>query len=149
MPYYVMWFSDHSLTLDKKNEIVNDTTHLTQLWAHLPGLINRIQLVRQVMRLFTTNFERLPMVCFLLGQLFVAVGLYLGLEHSLALVAIIAGCGSCVFGVAIFVLQLLERPNKSAATRLSPKFISAGSTVMMPAIPNVENEQATERSAVE
>jgi hypothetical protein len=128
---------------------VNDTTHLTQLSAHLLGLINHIQLVRQVMRLFTTRFERLPMVCFLLGQLFIAVGLYLGLEHSLALVSIVAGCGGCVFGVVLYMLQLLERPKKSEATRLSPKFISAGATVMMPAMPNVENEQATKQSAVE
>ncbi len=101
------------------------------------------------MRLYTTRFERLPMVCFLLGQLFIAVGLYLGLDHSVALVSIIVGCGCCVFGAAIFVLQLLERPKKSEATRLSPNFVSAGSTIVMPAMPNVENEQATGRSAVE
>jgi hypothetical protein len=101
------------------------------------------------MRPFTARFERLPMVCFLLGQLFIATGLYLGLEHSLALASIVAGCGGCVFGVVLYVLQLLERPKKSEATRLSPKFISAGATVMMPTMPNVENEQATKRSAVE
>ncbi len=101
------------------------------------------------MRLHSTQFERLPMVCFLLGQLFIAAGLYLGLEHSLAIASIIGGCGGCVFGVVLFALQLLERPKNSAATRLSPNFISAGATVIMPVMPNAENEQATERSATE
>ena len=45
--------------------------------------MNHIQLVRQVMRLFTIIFERLPMVWFLLGLLFNATGLYLGFENSL------------------------------------------------------------------
>ncbi len=43
-----MWFSVHSLTMSKKNLFVNGTTHLTQLWTHLLGLINRNRLVRQV-----------------------------------------------------------------------------------------------------
>ena len=145
----MMWFSVHSLTMSKKNIFVNDTTHLTRLWTHLLGLINHIQLVRQVMRLFTTNFERLPMLWFLSGLLFNAAGLYLGFEYSLAFGFMIVGFLCCAFGLVIFVLQLQERPRKSAATRLSPKFISAGSTVIKPAMPNVENEQATERSAIE
>ena len=50
-----MWFSVHSLTMSKKNLFVNGTTHLTQLWTHLLGLINRNRLVRQVMQLYTID----------------------------------------------------------------------------------------------
>ena len=148
-PNHVMWFSVHSSNLTKKNQFVNDTTHLTQLYAHLLGLGNHIALVRQVMRLSTTKFERLPMVCLLVGLLSIAAGLYLGFEHSLAFTLMIVGFLCCAFGTVLFALHLLERPKKSAATRLSPEFISAGATTIMPAMPSVEDEQATERSAVE
>ena len=101
------------------------------------------------MRLFTNIFERLPMVWFLVGLLFNAAGLYLGFEYSLAFGYMIVGWFCCAYGLALFVLRLRERPRTSAATRLSPNFISAGSTVIMPAMPNVENEQATEQSDAE
>ena len=101
------------------------------------------------MRLFTTNPERLPMVWFLLGLLFNAAGLFLGFEYSVAFGYMIVGLLCCAFGLVIFVLQLMEHPRKSAAKRLSPNFISAGSTVMMPAMPKVENEQTMERSVAE
>ena len=98
------------------------------------------------MRLFTIIFERLPMVWFLLGLLFNSAGLYLGFEYSLAFSYMIVGWFCCAYGLALFVLRLWERRRTSAATRLSPNFISAGSTVIMPAMPNVDNEQATEQS---
>ncbi len=101
------------------------------------------------MRLFTIIFERLPMVWFLLGLLFNSAGLYLGFEYSLAFGYMIVGWFCCAYGVALFVFRLQERPRTSAATRLSPNFISAGSTGIMPAMPNVENEQATEQSDAE
>ena len=101
------------------------------------------------MGLFTTIFERLPMVWFLLGLLFNTAGLYLGFEYSLAFGYMIVGWFCCAYGLALFVFRLRERPRTSAATRLSPNFISAGSTVIMPAMPNVENEQATEQSDAE
>ncbi len=101
------------------------------------------------MRLFTNIFERLPMVWFLVGLLFNAAGLYLGFEYSLAFGYMIVGWFCCAYGLALFVLRLRERPRTSAATRLSPNFISAGSTVMMPAMPSVENEQATGQSDAE
>ena len=89
------------------------------------------------------------MVWFLLGLLFIAAGLYLGFGYGLAFGYFVIGCLCCVFGVTIFVLQLQERPSKPAATRLSSKFISAGSTVMMPAMPSAANDQAAEQPAVE
>jgi len=101
------------------------------------------------MRLFTIIFERLPIVWFLLGLLFNAVGLYLGFEYSLAFGYMIVGWFCCAYGLVLFVTRLLERPTTSAATRLSPNFISAGSTGIMPATPNVENEQATKQSDAE
>ncbi len=101
------------------------------------------------MRLFTTVFERLPMVWLLLGLLFNAAGLYLGFEYSLAFAYMIVGWFCCAYGLALFVFRLQERPRTTAATRLSPNFVSAGSTVVMPAMPNVENEQATEQSNAE
>jgi len=96
------------------------------------------------MRLFKTNPERLPMVWFLLGLLFNAAGLFLGYEFSVAFGYIIVGLLCCAFGIVLFVLQLMEPRKKSAKTRLSPGFISVGATVAMPAISNVENEQAPE-----
>ncbi len=103
------------------------------------------------MQLFTTIFERHPMVWFLLGLLFNTAGLYLGFEYSLAFGYMIIGWFCCAYGVALLVFRLRERerPRPSAATRLSPNFISVGSTETMPAMPNVENEQATEQSDAE
>ena len=101
------------------------------------------------MSLFTTVFERLPMLWILLGLLFNATGLYLGFEYSLAFGYMIVGWVCCAYGVTIFALRLRERPRQSAATRLSPNFISAGTTVMTPESPHVENEQTTERSGAD
>ena len=96
------------------------------------------------MRLFKTNPERLPMVWFLLGLLFIAAGLFLSYEFSVSIGYIIVGLLCCVFGLVLFVLQLMEPRKKSAGTRLSPGFISVGENVAMPAISKVENEQAPE-----
>ena len=98
------------------------------------------------MRLFTNVFERHPMVWFLLGLLFNSAGLYLGFDNSLAFGLMIFGWFCYAYGIALFVLGRLDRPRTTMATRLSPKFISAGATVIMPAMPSVENAQATEQS---
>lgn len=98
------------------------------------------------MRLFTTVFERLPMVWVLLGLLFIAAGLYLGFEFSLAFGYIIVGLICFAYGIAIYVLRLGERPKQSAATRLSPNFISAGSTDIAPVSSHVRVEQPAQRS---
>jgi uncharacterized membrane protein HdeD (DUF308 family) len=93
------------------------------------------------MQLPKMTSERQPMVCLLSGLLLIAVALFLGLENSFAVAVIVIGLLCSAFGLILFVLQLQERPTKSAATRLSPDFISAGSTVQMPAMPNAENDQ--------
>lgn len=82
------------------------------------------------MRLFTIVFERLPMVWFLLGLLFNAGGLYLGFDHSLTFVYLFVGWGCCAYGIAVYVLQRMERPKATAATRLSPNFISETPSAM-------------------
>jgi len=101
------------------------------------------------MQLFTLVFERLPMVWLLLGLLFNAAGLYLGFEYPLAFAYMIVGWFCCAYGLALFVFRLQERPRTTAATRLSPNFVSAGATVIMPVTPNDEDKQTTEQSDAE
>ena len=135
--------------IEQQNPFVIDATHLTQFWTHYLGLINHTQLVRQVMGRFTTSVDRVPMVLFLSGMLFIAGGLLVGFDNSLAIASMIFGGLCCTFGVVVFLLQLQEGPRKSAATRLSPQFISTGSAVENSATTNVEEAQPTERAAVE
>lgn len=78
------------------------------------------------MRLFKIVFERLPMVWFLLGLLFNAGGLYLGFDYRMSFVYLIIGWFCCAYGIAVYVLQRLEKPKSNAKTRLSKDFISAG-----------------------
>lgn len=84
------------------------------------------------MQLFNIIFERMPMVWFLLGLLFSSLALYLGIESSLFFAYLFLGLGCCAYGLTIFALRFLDRPKQTEATRLSPNFISAGATTMMP-----------------
>ena len=97
------------------------------------------------MQLFTIVFERLPMVWFLLGLLFNALALYIGFEASMFFVYLIVGWGCCIYGLALFVLQRMEKPKQSEKTRLSPNFISAGETSAMPVVPKEDREAAPEQ----
>jgi len=102
------------------------------------------------MQVVTIIFERIPIVWVLLGLLFNAAGLYLGFEYSLAFGYMIIGWFCLAYGLALIVIRRMEGPTKATdKTRLSPKFISVGSTVMMPAMPNAGNEHTPERSDVE
>ncbi len=101
------------------------------------------------MNLFTTIFERLPMVWFLLGLLFNSTGLYLGFDYSLAFGYMLVGWFCCAYGLALLVSRFQERPRTSAATRLSPDFVQAGATVIMPLTQEVENAQAARQSNAE
>ena len=98
------------------------------------------------MQLFNIVFERLPMVWFLLGLLFNALALYLGFEASMFFVYMILGWGCCIYGLALFVLQKMEKPKQSATTRLSPNFISAGPTTAMPSTPKEERDSGGEQA---
>ena len=91
------------------------------------------------MQLSATTLERLPMVWFLVGLLLNSVAVFLGFDHPAAFVAMILGWFSCAFGVALFAFKLMERPKQSDKTRLSPNFISAGATTVMPAPPKPES----------
>ena len=84
------------------------------------------------MQVFNIVFERLPMVWFLLGLLFNTLALYLGFEASTFFVYMIIGWGCCIYGLALFALRKMEKPKQSAKTKLSPNFISAGATTIMP-----------------
>lgn len=88
------------------------------------------------------------MICLLSGLLLIAIGLLLGLEGAASISATVAGLLISVFGVILFLLQLQERPKPSTATRLSPEFISAGSTAQTPA-PQVDQERAAEQPAAD
>ena len=94
------------------------------------------------MQVLNIVFERLPMVWFLLGLLFNALALWIGFEASMFFVYLILGWGCCIYGLALFVLQRMEKPKQSAKTKLSPNFISAGSTTVMPAVPKEEQAAA-------
>ena len=94
------------------------------------------------MQVFNIVFERLPMVWFLLGLLFNALALWIGFDASMFFVYMILGWGCCIYGLALLVLQRMDKPKQSAKTKLSPNFISAGATTMMPVVPKEEREAA-------
>lgn len=98
------------------------------------------------MQLFNIIFERLPMVWFLLGLLFNALALYVGFESKMSFVYWAVGWACCVYGLALYFLQHRERPRQSAKTRLSPNFISAGTTTIAPDIPRPEAETTEEET---
>ena len=101
------------------------------------------------MKLFNIIFERLPMVWFLLGLLFNALALYVGFENQLSFVYWAVGWACCVYGLALYFLQHRERPRQSAKTRLSPNFISVGTTTAMPAIPKEDTTKEPETASAE
>lgn len=84
-------------------------------------------------------YERLPIVWFLVGLLFNATGLYLGFEYSVSFLWMIVGWFCCAYGAALFVFHLRERPRAAEKTRLSPKFVSAGSPTATCVAPNGDN----------
>jgi hypothetical protein len=50
------------------------------------------------------------------GLLFIATGLYLGFEFSMSFLYMMIGFFCCVFGIALFLLRLFERPKTQAAS---------------------------------
>lgn len=80
------------------------------------------------MQLFNIVFERLPVVWVLLGLLFNSLGVYVGFDNGLSFFFFAIGLFCLAYGVTVFVLQRVQKPGKSAANRLSPQFISAGSS---------------------
>lgn len=96
------------------------------------------------MQLVTVIFERIPMVWLLLGLLFFATGLYLGLDYTLSFGYLVVGLTCCAYGVTLFFFRLRERPRNSPTRPLSRNFISAGATVIFPSpSSDTENTQET------
>ena len=62
----------------------------------------------------TPLYERIPQFWFLLGLLFIANGLYVGLDIPIALASVIAGSGCCAVGIGVTILRLRVRQNKSS-----------------------------------
>ena len=86
------------------------------------------------------------MVWFLLGLLFNAGGLYLGFDYRMAFVYMIVGWFCCAYGIAVYVLQRLEKPKTTQATRLSKNFISSGATIMMHSPSHSESSRSSEKA---
>jgi hypothetical protein len=85
-------------------------------------------------------YERFPQIWFLLGLLFIATGLYLGFDFSWSFMYVMVGFFCCVFGIALFILRIVERPKTQAATvpRKPIQFDSANAVNVEPA-PAVTN----------
>lgn len=94
------------------------------------------------MKLVSDIFERLPQVWVLVGLLIISSGLYLGFDYSLIFVYLGVGILCFVYGVALYVMLLLEGPKKSNARPLSRNFISAGAPVAMTSS-SVEQESSS------
>ena len=89
-------------------------------------------------------FERAPIVWLLLGLLLISGGLYLGFDHALAFVYVLVGVFCALYGPLLFVFKKREQPRHSRRNTLSPNFISAGSTVVMPVPDESETQQSEE-----
>ena len=60
----------------------------------------------------TPVYERIPQFWFLVGLLFIADGLYLGIDFPISLGYIAIGLVSCVYGIGIAILRLRYRRNR-------------------------------------
>jgi hypothetical protein len=62
----------------------------------------------------TPVYERIPQFWFLLGLLFIANGLYVGLDIPFALASVFAGFGCCAVGIGVAIIRLRFRQNVSS-----------------------------------
>ncbi len=69
-----------------------------------------------MMWLPTPVYERVPQFWFLLGLLFIANGLYLGIDFSISLAYVVVGLASSAYGVGIAVVRARYRRARSAET---------------------------------
>lgn len=61
-------------------------------------------------------YERIPQIWFLFGLLFIAYGLYIGIDIEYSLLCIAAGVLCCVFGIGVAVFRKRNRGAKSSVT---------------------------------
>jgi hypothetical protein len=66
-----------------------------------------------IMWLPTPVYERVPQVWFLMGLLFIANGLYLGLHIPISLVYVCVGFACCGFGIGVAVVRVRYRGDRS------------------------------------
>jgi hypothetical protein len=71
----------------------------------------------------TPVYERIPQFWFLLGLLFIANGLYLGLDIAISFGYIAVGFGCCIYGVGIAVVRMRYRrdPENSGDSAAAPE----------------------------
>ncbi len=96
------------------------------------------------MKLTSDIFNRLPQVWVLLGLLIISTGLYLSFDYSLVFVYFGVGLLCSLYGLALFVILLLDGPKKTNTRPLSRNFISIGATVVMPA-PQADQESTVSK----
>ena len=59
-------------------------------------------------------YERIPQFWFLMGLLFIANGLYLGVDFAVSLGYVAVGTLCCAYGVGIALIRMRHRKNRSA-----------------------------------
>jgi hypothetical protein len=65
------------------------------------------------MRLPTPVYERVPQIWFLMGLLFIANGLYIGIDFPFSLACIAVGFICCAFGACIAIVRMKHRRSRS------------------------------------
>jgi len=68
----------------------------------------------------TPIYERIPQFWFLMGLLFIANGLYLGIDFVISLGYIAVGVLCCAYGVGVALIRMQYRRNRSASSE--PQF---------------------------
>ena len=62
----------------------------------------------------TPVYERIPQFWFLMGLLFIANGLYLGIDFAISLAYIAVGLICCAYGVGIALIRMRFRKGRPA-----------------------------------
>lgn len=65
-------------------------------------------------------YERIPQIWFLSGLLFIANGLYVGIDFPISLVCIAVGLLCCLFGIGLGVFRSRNRHTKPLAAESQP-----------------------------
>ncbi len=64
----------------------------------------------------TPVYERIPQVWFLLGLLFIANGLYIGLDIAIAFGYAAIGFSCCIYGIGIAIVRIRHRRKQPEST---------------------------------
>ncbi len=99
----------------RKAAIVNCSLSRNPVSEHFLVLMAQWQLVGGTMWLPAPIYARIPQICFLLGLLFFAGGLYLGFEYVLSYYYLGLGVLCCMYAVVIFLLRRRSRKDLHTA----------------------------------